>query len=133
LKGRYYSPFTSNSLIYEGGFENGLFDGQGKYYLEPNGLIYEGSFARGKRNGNGILHLEEFSVHGTFRNNEYNGHMKVFRNGILQNESTYRDGVLHGWSIFYNNGVPAMTFRYENDEMVSSRPFSPSDRGLLNP
>lgn len=58
--GKRYDSF--GTLIYEGDFRNGKYNGSGTLYYESGTPKYKGKFSDGKYNGDGILYNEDGSV-----------------------------------------------------------------------
>ena len=54
--------WPSGSVLYEGGFEGGQPQGQGKVFLEDGTLWYEGEFWGGTMSGEGALYREDGSI-----------------------------------------------------------------------
>lgn len=68
--GKRYDSF--GTLIYEGDFRNGKYNGSGTLYYESGTPKYKGKFSDGKYNGDGILYNEDGSVRkkGKFKNED---------------------------------------------------------------
>ena len=79
-------------LLYEGGYLNGKYNGNGKQYNFLNGLLeYEGEFLNGKWNGKGKKYLrDKLDYEGEYINNIRNGKGKEYDyNGILRFDGIY--------------------------------------------
>lgn len=86
----------ANGDRYEGGFEEGLFSGQGTYYY-ADGSVYRGGFLKGERSGQGTFsYANGDSFTGTFEND-----MR------LEGTYTWRSG--ESLSGKYSNNQPSTT------------------------
>ena len=133
----------NGNLIYEGEFLNGLYNGQGKNYLNgkikyegqfvngrPNGvckeydkyneLVYYGEFTDGQYNGEGTLYKNrEVFYRGEFNNDTYRIGDKTYnKNHNLIYEGAYLNGRYHGQGIiYYPNGEIRYNGQFEDGKM----------------
>ena len=77
--------YCNDILVYDGEFQNGLYDGSGKLY-ENGSIIYDGEFKAGKRCGKGLELQNSITIYnGTWKNNMRNGHGCSYKvmNGVI--------------------------------------------------
>lgn len=90
ITGRGKLTFT-NGDEYEGLFENGAYEGQGKYTTQNGAYTYEGAFENGKYEGQGTFTKNngDYEIEGIFADNFCVEGVKTFRNGTVFN-GTFR-------------------------------------------
>lgn len=107
----------ANGDRYEGGFEEGLFSGQGTYYY-ADGAVYRGGFLKGERSGQGtFVYANGDSFTGTFENDmrlegTYTWRSGESLSGKYENnqpstteKSVFTDYTGKTYLAFFNNGI----------------------------
>ena len=102
--------FHENKVIaYDGSWRKGKRNNYGKEYDEHGHLLYEGQWKQNRRDGFGLLyHREEFYLDysGDFKNNRKHGKgTRYYANGNIFYEGLYADNKRHGKGTkFYQSG-----------------------------
>ncbi len=90
-QGRY---FVNGEKVYEGEFSHNQFEGLGAEY-ENGQIAYRGGFVSSSRDGLGVLYENgEPRFAGEFRENRMHGRINEIKDGRVQAECVYQDGVL---------------------------------------
>ena len=92
-------------LCYEGQVRDGERTGIGRGY-EDGVLVYEGQFTAGQYDGYGVRYEEgEISYSGQFENGDRSGNGKAYRSGELIYEGQFLDDLYEGRGMMYLDGV----------------------------
>ena len=69
--------YKNGTIMYDGNFVNGKYEGDGKYIYE-NGEYYIGQFLNGLKHGKGIVYYKNGTIKydGNFVNNKFEGYGK---------------------------------------------------------
>lgn len=101
--------YGENVVQYEGGYENGLRNGQGKLYSSDNILWYEGGWLNGQFHGNGKSYVDEILVYdGQWDNHIMKGFGKEYNrsDGLLMYEGYFDNDLYHGQgTLYFKNGI----------------------------
>ncbi|WP_274364967.1 stalk domain-containing protein [Paenibacillus thermotolerans] len=94
--------FLQGQLIYEGEFENNAYHGQGKYYIDGK-LHYEGQFAENASHGKGKKYYEEGGLkeEGTYEQGLLVDGIEYYPSGVKSYEGTFAGGWWHGQGTTY--------------------------------
>ena len=88
---------TYNGDWYVGEFANEIFNGKGKFFNRAKEYIYEGDFKDGVQEGFGqTITSQGHKYVGMYKDNEYNGKVKLYINDTLISDAHYVDGQRHG-------------------------------------
>ena len=103
--GRYRAELNDKNKgdLYEGEFQNGAFNGQGKY-TSANGEKYVGEYKDGKYHGRGAYDFAGGDRYiGEYREGSFNGKgTYTFANGSKY-VGEHQDGTFHGYGTYYHN------------------------------
>jgi len=115
--GKYYQD---GILIYEGGFNNGKFNGIGKYYQDGI-LIYEGGFADHKFYGIGKSYQDEILIYdGGWKDDRMDGKGKYYQDGILIYDGAWKDNRRDGKGKYYQDEILLYDGDWQGDRMTGS-------------
>ena len=108
-------------LVYEGGFENNQYSGQGVQYWPSGNKRYEGGFAENRYSGEGILYAQDGQTvlyAGAFKNGLRDGMGKATtRRGTLVYEGEFAEDAYHGSGTeYYDSGIVAYTGQFFEGE-----------------
>ncbi len=94
------------SVVYEGGFAAGLYEGEGQLY-EDGQLLYEGEFSAGAYQGEGRLYAGGLLAYeGDFVSGAQSGQGKAYEDGALAYEGGFQDGLYSGaGKTYYPDGT----------------------------
>lgn len=128
-RGRQFQP-PDETLVYEGDFSGGRYDGLGKLY-QDGALVYEGEFREGRFSGSGTLYRDgEIHYQGQFAHGLYSGSGSLFQKGDLSYRGGFLEGLYHGEGVLYGadgSAVYAGGFAYGKFEGEGTA-FDPSGR-----
>ena len=94
----------TGQLLYQGGFINDHYDGQGRLYWNGKVLKYQGDLKNGEYNGTGKFYSAggKLLYEGLFLNGEYSGAGKeYYPNGSLKYEGLFANSAYNGNGKFY--------------------------------
>lgn len=138
LHGEFESFYENDQLHQKGTFKRGLKCGEWMHWREDGSLVYSETWAKGELkakkwyNQEGILYKSERSWGRDWEKEKadtvivkrtlFKKERRIYRDaeGKLTKEENWKDGVLHGKSIFYSDGTLERTEKYKNGELVSS-------------
>lgn len=94
--------FLPNGDLYEGGFQNSVFNGKGKLTTN-NGEIYEGNFVNGEKSGICSYLFPDGTVYkGNILNGFFDGEGNIKWNNGMQYEGNFIHSTLGGFGIMTN-------------------------------
>ena len=95
--------WPSGGVLYEGGFESGQPQGQGKAFLEDGTLWYEGEFWGGTMSGQGTLYREDGSIlyQGEFSEGLISNGQEYYPDGAVKYQGQFADGAYSGRGRLY--------------------------------
>ena len=95
-----YLMVKVNSVIYEGEFINGKYEGIGKYYYD-DGNYYIGQWKNSLRNGEGVLYIQDGRViyEGEFFDDKFEGNGKYYYPDGKYYIGQFKKGLKHGIGI----------------------------------
>ncbi len=95
--------------IFNGGYQNGFFNGKGKVILH-DGSIYEGEFTNSRLNGYGKIFFKDGSIfQGNFKNNLRDG------TGISKNKEGIQERVIFKKGKFTGNFKEMFTIHWQDN------------------
>lgn len=100
-QGRQFDP-PDETLVYEGGFLDNRYSGQGKLY-EKAQLKYEGGFLNGRFDGKGALYGQDGKLNytGGFLEGEYSGSGTLYQGEKVIYKGAFLNGLYDGEGILY--------------------------------
>lgn len=138
-------------LIYRGGFDNNMYEGEGREYAydcehnfrkewwESRNLMYKGEFTKGRFHGRGVYYGPDKRSDGTFCNgmsNGYTDHWYIDKDTgeIFQYKGSYCDGLVHGYGIILReDGTVYQEGWYENGKYYGPEQSVSSDQSNSGP
>lgn len=125
---------SSGKLVYEGGFKDGLFDGQGKVYKDGM-VVLEGQFTNDKLNGYGKSYYLETGVlayEGSYTNGQKSGSGKAYDpSGKLQYDGQWLENQKSGQGTFYSDDV-TYNGQFADDKPNGQGTFKISNGSVYN-
>ena len=115
-KGTIY--YKNGSILYEGNFVEGKYDGKGKENYE-NGTYYIGQFLGGFRHGKGVLYYKNRSIlyEGDFANDIFEGNGKLIHENGNYYIGQFSKGLAHGkGTVYCKNGSILYEGDFANDK-----------------
>jgi hypothetical protein len=106
-----------NHRYYKGEFKNNMPNGKGKLYDKNGTVIYEGDFIKGKFEGNGKIIQKGFGYYiGSFMNGSLNGKGKIYdKNGKIVYEGYFKNDNLEGNGQIFFDDSSCFTGQFENN------------------
>ena len=138
LHGKFESFYENDQLHEKGDFKRGLKCGEWMSWREDGSLIYAEVWNKGELkskkwyNEAGVIFKSERSWGRNWdkdkadtlivRRTLFRKERIVYRdaNGKITKEENWKDGFLHGKSLFYSDGILVRTEKYKNGELASS-------------
>lgn len=103
---------------YEGRFEKGEFQGQGRLAWE-DGDVMEGTFADSRLNGQGVYTRNGALVYeGGWKDGRYAGRGTVYEDDIVW-KGTFTDGLLNGYGTCTKNGALLFEGEFRDNQMYT--------------
>ena len=94
--------FLPNGDLYEGGFQNSIFNGFGKL-ISNNGEIYEGNFQNGEKTGICTYLFPDGTIYnGNILNGFFNGEGSIKWNNGIKYEGKFIHSTLEGFGVITN-------------------------------
>ena len=94
--------FLPNGDLYEGGFQNSIFNGYGKL-VTNNGEIYEGNFVKGEKTGLCTYLFPDGTIfNGNILNGLFNGEGSIKWNNGIKYEGNFINSTLGGFGVISN-------------------------------
>ncbi len=111
-----YSDEKKKVPLYSGRLEDGVLQGEGKFYDDEGLLSYEGQFLDGVQNGNGLLYDKGVLVYsGQFSNGLFSGRGTLYEDGQPVYEGQFEEGVRSGLGKAFQNGLVVYEGQYAQD------------------
>ena len=106
-----YFEYDKKKIKYEGGYENGKYEGRGRLYDYYEGIIYN----------------------GYFKNNEYDGFGNEYKYKRLVYEGFYEEGKMNGKGILYYYNSTQIYFNgiFEKNNFIEGIIYDPSGNKLI--
>jgi len=102
-------------------YKNGLKDGSETYYYSSGQKASEGFYADNKLEGSLTYWYENGhkASEGFYKNDKPEGLQTAWdENGQIESEQEYKNGLLHGKSIFYEDGIKTSEYILKNGDIV---------------
>ncbi len=114
--------YENGAIVYEGGFQNNLFEGPGKAFYESGEIKTIGEYKKGKLNGFGkFYHWEgRLFYEGNFVEDKYSGYGKYYGENAdkLEYEGEFLFGSYSGKGKYYQNGELVFDGEFKNGRIV---------------
>jgi hypothetical protein len=99
-----YTTQNGGTAKYDGGFKNGEFNGQGKYFQDGE-LMYDGIWLNGKMDGKGKYFQDgELMYDGYRKDDRRDGKGKYFQDGELMYDGYWKDDRRDGKGKYFQDG-----------------------------
>ncbi len=97
--------YKNGNLMYDGEYAADEWNGSGKKYYENGGILYEGEYINGSTCGYGTVYYENGNkqYEGEWLNGNYHGEgVEYNEDGTLKSKGTYKNNYLNGHGTIYN-------------------------------
>lgn len=111
---------ASGSLVYDGGFSDSVYSGSGKLYDDEGKLLYEGEFSAGLYDGNGTEYYPSGKIRsrGVYTAGVLNGEGQTYaENGSLIYSGGFVNGKYSGSGELYSDGALKYVGSFVDGEM----------------
>ncbi len=117
--------YLDGKKVYEGGFRDSLYDGQGRLFKDGD-LVYTGEFKAGRRCGFGVELCKRKSIYrGMWKDDLYDGCGILFEDGSAKYAGEFSEGKRNGRINEISAGRIIRKCIYADDELMYMCEYSP--------
>jgi len=115
-----YITQNGGTIQYEGGFNNGKFNGIGKYYQDGK-LMYDGAWKDARMNGKGKYYQDDILIYdGDWVDDRRSGYGKYYQDGKLMYDGGWKDDRYDGKGKYYQDNTLIYDGDWVDDRMTGS-------------